>query len=246
VAFKAKCDDVASLIQSLPCEQLTKEKLPQDLETYTASLTSVSDALKKAGPEAAKNLIVACTQASVDKKTDVSTLAFCIGLNSLNLPELAKGNGTVRQYGAMMAAGNQEPAPMPAPDARNDNGEPLRKVLRQAVIAECIEAGAAYVSAACGAIAVHELFAKDPYSDSGDLAKAGDEFLKAFGSAAKVEADAKSALTSIGVPVAILTPPNPIQVLQNPVAAAQQQLGNAASVVTAPAQAIGNALGIKF
>jgi hypothetical protein len=181
-AFIKECTTLVRAVPdlSLPCSDFAKGKPAAVVRQYLSLVRAAKTALMSAGPQIAQEMLKSCLGNAATKNSDPGELLFCIRLKKQgnDLVKLAKGQGSLKEYGKMAQASTE---PVPAyPTDNSPQAEAQRAEVRKDLVYGCAEQETGYIQALCGAVAVNEIFASRPFGDNGELAKAFDKVVQIY------------------------------------------------------------------
>lgn len=204
--FIKECVSLARAIPdlSLPCADFAKGKSIAILRDYLGMAQTAKKALMSAGPLMAQEMLKSCLGNAAHKKPDPGGLLFCLRLSKfqhIDLERLAKGKGSLNDYGKIAQATSKEEPVYPAENS--PQAESQRAAIRKALVYSCVAKEAGYVQALCSAVAVHEIFASRPFGGSGDLARAFDKVVQVYAITeaprAAIQSEVKEILQRAGI-----------------------------------------------
>jgi hypothetical protein len=174
--FASECEEFSAALPDLavPCADFGAGQSAATLRIYLGWMRTAKQELLAQGPKIAQSLVQSCLANAAAEAPDLPALLWCINLkkSGSDLEKLARGEGALPDYGRL-AKSAADPVPG-YPTEDGEQAERQRAEVRRAAVYACIEEGEGYLKALCGAVAIHEAFARRPFGDNGELAKAFD------------------------------------------------------------------------
>jgi hypothetical protein len=189
---------------SLPCVDFARGRSVATLRDYLGLVQTAKKALMTAGPQMAQEMLKSCLGNATRNKPDPGGLLFCLGLGKfqhIDLERLAKGKGSLNDYGKLAQATRKE---VPVyPDENSPQAESQRATIRKELVYGCVAKESGYVQVLCSAVAVNEAFARRPFRDNGELAKAFDKVVQVYAITeaprVAIQSEAKEILQRAGI-----------------------------------------------
>jgi hypothetical protein len=180
--FASECEAFSAAVPDLaiPCADFGAGRSASALRIYLGWMRTAKHELMAQGPKMAQALVQSCLANAASEAPDLPALLWCIRLkkNGSDLEKLARGEGALKDYGQLARSATE---PVPAyPSEDGEEAEAQRAEVRKAAVYACIAEGEGYLKALCGAVAIHEAFARRPFGDNGELAKAFDTVVKIY------------------------------------------------------------------
>jgi ribosomal protein L9 len=210
------------------CGDLGKHRRGEVARYYALQYNDFIKLTLLSGPGVVENITATCLKnANLAKgNADAGGLLACLDMaRNANTMKLAEGNGTPKDYFNIAKKAKDPTLSYSAPTSQDD--AKTRAKVRSLVTHTCVAEATSYVQALCVGITVHELFARDPYGDNGEIAKAINVILPVYnvGNApqAFIQQQTGNVLHELGLPQAVITlTTNPGAVVNNPGQVVQQ------------------------